>query len=174
MKYVFSLIFASLSFFFAQSVLADDKTDACTVVLCLASGSMPSECETPVKNYLERFAEEPWNAGDYLNLCEMGSAPDVPNAKLIGQAYGHCDAASLNKATMYVAGYSGRNAVIYHHSAKPAYCDEYSAMVKSNGGADTPQGHFVIAPPYQSCTTTSGKRICNVKTPPVDAGHWEN
>ena len=177
----------SASFLAAALLLstgAAKAADACTVLLCLATSVFPTECSGPVQDYLREFAEKPWEAGNFLSTCNMSGGGGV-DARVIAQAYGHCDAKSLNIATKYSTWTyrdDMRIETVWHHPEVPKYCTDYQNMVAGVEGVApdqasriaTHQAHFVRAPDYTVCTMMfEGKcKAHKTVTPPVDAGHW--
>lgn len=161
----------SLCVFCCNPAQAD--TESCKVVLCLAAGSMPSECVPPVEAYLAQFADHPWDASSYLATCDMGTSSEVPDTRVIAQAYGHCDANSVNAATQYIV-YSAETQVLYHKSTLPQYCRDYAALIEKDGGS-LALPHFVPPTPYQRrdprCTGSSNCSLITV-SPPLELGHW--
>lgn len=162
----------------AFSSTAHADTEACKVVLCLASGAMPNECVPPVQAYLARFAEHPEDANNYLASCDMGSSPNIPNVRTISQAYGHCTASSVNAATQFqVAVNGGDYFEIRHKAVLPQYCSDYSAMIGSYGGAMPALPHFAPPPPVKKrdprCGSNAGCPFVLVKQP-LELGHWED
>lgn len=167
-------VFLSISLCFFCSTQAQADTEACKVVLCLSSGTMPAECVPPVEAYLAQFADHPWDASAYLSTCDMGTSSDVPDTRVIAQAYGHCNASSVNSATQYIV-YSAETSVIYHKSVLPQYCAEYAAMLEKNGGTSASMPHFVPPPPRQQrdprCVRSVNCPLITVDQP-LELGHW--
>ena len=85
-----------------MSLLTGDERLACEAILCLSSGTRPSECQPSIKRYfsiVKRTTSRTLNARrDFLKQCPAADENDymrnLVNALVDGS--GRCDAAALN------------------------------------------------------------------------------
>ncbi|ADU91071.1 TrbM/KikA/MpfK family conjugal transfer protein [Taylorella equigenitalis] len=93
---IFSLAYAD------DDLLTGDVRLACEAILCLSSGTRPSECSPSLHKYFSIFnKKKPWKTPlmriDFLNLCpashEVGMASLI---EAIAYGAGYCDANILN------------------------------------------------------------------------------
>lgn len=90
---------ASLAPFGAQAnsdVLTGDTKLACEAILCLSTGSRPSECTPSIVRYfsinLRRFSATLDARRAFLNLCPSSSEPDMPElVNAIVEGAGRCE-----------------------------------------------------------------------------------
>lgn len=125
-------------------LLTGDTRLACEALLCLSSGSRPSECSPSINRYFsikhKHFSDTLKSRRNFLNLCPASKEQGMPqlvNALVNGA--GRCDAAELNRVNRetytvkkYIrAGKGGREGwykdvkVTYIRNAKPSYCSAY-------------------------------------------------
>jgi len=110
----------------AQDVLTGDTRLACEAVLCLASGTRPSECTPSLSRYFSishrRWRDTLRGRIDFLNLCPRGDDPQMTNlVNAEGQGAGRCDAGGLN-----ALGYYDVNTGAYIvPDTLPSYCGAY-------------------------------------------------
>ncbi len=111
----------------AADVLGGDEKIACEVILCLSSGSRPSECSPPLSHFYSIKAKRPDKTIrkriNFLKLCpDGGGVPDSYRTVLAtsGQI---CDMPSLlgylNAPANGAGGGPGRRAI-------PAHCQLYA------------------------------------------------
>lgn len=85
-------------------ILSGDERTACECVLCLSSGTRPSECTPPLQKYFsikaKKMSDTIKKRKNFLELCP--AANETPEMKALVNAIangaGRCDAAELNKA----------------------------------------------------------------------------
>lgn len=89
----------------AQDVLTGDTRLACEAILCLSTGTQPSECAPSLRRYFSishrRFSDTIRGRVNFLKLCPVANQTPQMQALVNAQANGagRCDAQSLN-ATM--------------------------------------------------------------------------
>lgn len=87
--------------------LSDDEQDACKALLCLSSGSRPTECDPAVQRYYDikrRLTTDTMKARlDFLKMCPTAKDDSTVSslAKAISQGAGRCDANTLNAALAF-------------------------------------------------------------------------
>lgn len=121
---------------YAQEILTGDEGLACEAVLCLATGSPPSEC-TPALTRFYSISYPYWSDTlqgriRFLNQCPSSSStPAMRNlVNAMADGAGRCDAASLNATLLYtVSSPSGRNTIAHNYigNAAPDYCATYTS-----------------------------------------------
>ncbi len=155
----------------AQNVLTGDTRLACEAILCLASGTRPSECTPSLQRYFSisyrKFSDTLQARANFLNLCPVSNqTPQMQSlvAAIVNGA-GRCDAASLNVA---MVGWSGGDAgYTYISDRLPDYCSAYAANQYSNLGGTTPKyvgmpergGSWVNASDYNAALAAYNARI---------------
>ena len=147
-KNIFAVSTAVAVFFMSPFVKAEELTGdtklACEAILCLSSGTRPSECNETIQKYFsikhKRLNKTLSARRDFLNLCPRDQDQNMNSlVNALVNGAGRCDAAELNRmgrATYTVkkyvrAGKGGREgwyddvAVTYIRNTKPAYCAAY-------------------------------------------------
>ena len=96
----------------AQDVLTGDTRLACEAILCLSSGTRPSECTPSLSRYFnitKRKLSDTIRARlNFLQLCPVASqTPEMQSlVSAISRGAGRCDAQSLNSTlVMWTGGY---------------------------------------------------------------------
>jgi len=154
----------------AQEVLTGDTKLACEALLCLASGTRPSECAPSISKYFSisyrRFTDTLKGRVNFLKLCPSSDqSPEMQSfVNAIANGAGRCDAESLN-AQMMVQGYDGTTT--YISSQLPDYCMAYIGNQYSNLGGTTPKyvgtpergGYWVAASNYDAALADYVTRI---------------
>ncbi|MGE8672139.1 MAG: TrbM/KikA/MpfK family conjugal transfer protein [Achromobacter kerstersii] len=113
-------------------VLEGDKRLACEAILCLSSGTRPSECAPSLSRYfginMKKLSDTLEARRDFLSLCpasedskEMGDL-----VRAISQGAGRCDAAALNVALQTWRGGNDDGGAIISNK-RPGYCNVYAA-----------------------------------------------
>jgi hypothetical protein len=108
-----TLILAAFSFVIAgsalaQDVLTGDKRLACEAVLCLASGTRPSECSKSLQKYFSIKFRKPGKTlnarKQFLSLCPRGNDEAKIEAAVdrATNASQQCDAVTLNSTLTYL------------------------------------------------------------------------
>ena len=91
----------------AQAVLTGDTRLACEAVLCLATGTRPSECTASITRYFSishrRWRDTVRGRHNFLQLCPRSDTDPQMTALIRAQAEGagQCDAAGLNALGYY-------------------------------------------------------------------------
>lgn len=147
-KKIFAVSTAVAVFFMSPFVQAEELTGdtklACEAILCLSSGTRPSECNESIQKYFsikhKRLDKTLSARRDFLNMCPRDQDQNMNSlVNALVNGAGRCDAAELNRmgrATYTVkkyvrAGKGGREgwyddvAVTYIRNTKPAYCAAY-------------------------------------------------
>lgn len=145
----------------AQEMLTGDTKLACEALLCLATGTRPSECTPSLTKYFSisfrRFTDTLRGRTNFLKLCPASDqTPQMQSfVEAIANGAGRCDAASLN-AQLMVQGYDGTTTSI--SAQLPDYCMSYIGNQYSNLGGTTPKyvgtpekgGFWVAASEYDA------------------------
>jgi hypothetical protein len=112
----------------ADGVLTGDTGLACEAILCLSSGTRPSEC-TPSLNRYFGISFKKWKDTlkgriNFLNLCPVVSTDTNMSSlvRAIGEGAGRCDASYLN-ATQMTWSDSGSSI----SNSLPTYCSTYTS-----------------------------------------------
>jgi hypothetical protein len=109
----------------ASELLTGDTKLACEAILCLSSGTRPSECSPSLRRYFGINTKHTIRDRiNFLNMCptsKENGMGDLINA--IGNGAGRCDAAALNKIGHYVGSREDRRFVVT--TTKPSYCQAY-------------------------------------------------
>ncbi len=113
----------------SQGVLTGDPKLACEALLCLSSGTRPSECTASLARYFSisyrRWGDTLRGRISFLNLCPSSSATGMPQlVNDIANGAGLCDAATLNSRLQVV---DGDGVPLYIDNNLPAECAAYSA-----------------------------------------------
>lgn len=109
----------------AQDVLTGDLRLACEAILCLATGTRPSECTPSLTRYFS-IHHRRWNDTlrgrvNFLNMCPRGADPQMDSLVAAeGQGAGRCDAGGLN-----ALGYYDMDGNFIIPNVMPAYCGAY-------------------------------------------------
>ncbi|WLW63623.1 TrbM/KikA/MpfK family conjugal transfer protein [Achromobacter aegrifaciens] len=113
-------------------ILEGDKRLACEAILCLSSGTRPSECAPSLSRYfgisMKKLSDTLEARRDFLSLCpasgESQAMKDLVRA--ISQGAGRCDAKALNSALGAWQGTTedGRRIV---SNKRPSYCSIYES-----------------------------------------------
>jgi TrbM len=109
-------------------MLEGDEGSACEAILCLSSGSSPSECMPSLRKYFSINLSKPWKTIqariNFLKLCPTSN--DTPQMGTLVEAIGHgagrCDAATLNATLRTWTGIDGEYEI---SNQMPSYCDAY-------------------------------------------------
>ncbi len=113
----------------AQEVLTGDTRLACEAVLCLSSGTRPSECSPSLERYFgikkRKLSDTIKARANFLQLCPASSQTPAMQSLVtaISQGAGRCDAQSLNTTLqMWTGGDDGRT---YISDQIPDFCAAY-------------------------------------------------
>ncbi|WP_054426754.1 TrbM/KikA/MpfK family conjugal transfer protein [Achromobacter kerstersii] len=113
-------------------VLSGDTRLACEAVLCLSSGTRPSECTPSLSRYfgikLKKLSDTLKARHEFLSLCPASDESKEMRAlvRAISQGAGRCDAAALNVALKsWHGGNDGGGPII--GNKRPGYCTAYAS-----------------------------------------------
>ena len=110
-------------------MLEGDEGSACEAIICLSSGSSPSECMPSLQKYFSINLSKPWKTIEarinFLKMCPTSN--DTPQmgslVEAIGHGAGRCDAATLN-VTLRTWRWDSENEYEISNQM-PAHCDAY-------------------------------------------------
>lgn len=84
-----------------EGELSGDTKLACEAILCLSSGTRPSECAPSIRRFFsikhKKLHKQFQARLDFLNLCPIDSAGMPELKRAIADGAGRCDAADLNR-----------------------------------------------------------------------------
>lgn len=112
----------------AEGFTGDTKL-ACEAILCLSTGSRPSECSPPIRKYFSitarRMSDTIKARKNFLNLCPAASQDDSMRSLVdsIANGAGRCDAATLNASQRVWRRDDGGRTVV--RNALPSHCGTY-------------------------------------------------
>lgn len=147
-----------------------DVRSACEAIMCLSSGTRPSECSPSLRKYFSishrRLSDTLRARKNFLNLCPAASQDDRMRALVndIANGAGRCDAASLNASNMI---WNGNDGVRVIRNVAPGHCTAYhnNAYTDLAGTAaryvGTPErgGFWVEAANYEQALRDYNARI---------------
>lgn len=113
----------------ADDLFTGDVRLACEAVLCLSSGSRPSECSPSLKRYFDirkrKMSDTLKARRNFLNMCPSASADENMKSLVnaITNGAGRCDAAALNSSLM-VWRWDDSYSII--RDTMPSHCNAYS------------------------------------------------
>lgn len=113
----------------AQQVLEGDTRLACEAILCLASGTQPSECSPSIQRYFsirhKKFSDTMKARNGFLNLCPVSQQTPQMSALVnsLTHGAGRCDAQTLNAVLRQSSG--GEFEQITISNQMPSYCSVY-------------------------------------------------
>ncbi|WP_253861246.1 TrbM/KikA/MpfK family conjugal transfer protein [Achromobacter ruhlandii] len=145
----------------AADVLTGDTRLACEAILCLSSGSRPSECSPSLSRYFginkKKLSDTLSARHDFLSLCPAsGDSKEMSDlVRAISQGAGRCDAVSLNSGLGVWRGTTDDGYPIISNK-RPGYCNAYSSHEYTAFDNDLPryvgtpeeQGYWVEAKDY--------------------------
>jgi len=114
----------------AQEILTGDTRLACEAILCLATGTQPSECTPSLRRYFSisyrKLSDTIRGRVNFLNLCPVANQTPQMTALVNAQANGagRCDAASLNAVLRSWTG--SDDGMVYVSNQMPSYCTAYT------------------------------------------------
>jgi hypothetical protein len=124
----------------AEGFTGDTKL-ACEAILCLSTGSRPSECSPSLRRYFDisarRLSDTIRARKNFLNLCPSASQDDNMRSLVdsIANGAGRCDAASLNVSQRVWRRDDGGQAVI--RNGLPSHCSSYGGHAYTDQAAGT-------------------------------------
>ncbi len=157
----------------AQDVLSGDTRLACEAILCLSSGTRPSECSPSLSRYFginkKKFSDTIKARLNFLELCPVASqSPEMRSlVSAISRGAGRCDAPSLNSTLRMWTG--GDDGSIYISNRMPDYCAAYtghaytdfntSGLMPKYVGTPERGGYWVEAKDYDRALAEYKARI---------------
>ena len=153
----------------AQEILTGDTRLACEAILCLATGTQPSECTPSLRRYFSisyrKLSDTIRGRVNFLNLCPVANQTPQMSALVNAQANGagRCDAASLNAVLRSWTG--SDDGMVYVSNQMPSYCtaEELAASPASHTGryVGIPErgGYWVEARDYDRALAEYNARI---------------
>lgn len=158
----------------AQEVLAGDTKLACEAILCLSTGSSPSECSPSLARYFSiekrKLSDTIRARKNFLEMCPASNqTQDMQNlVSAISRGAGRCDAASLNQTSVVRRG-SADDGTSYISDRLPDYCVTYTghAYTDFNSGGQLPKyvgtpergGYWVEAAEYERARAEYDARV---------------
>lgn len=116
----------------AAAELTGDTRLACEAILCLSSGSRPSECSPSLSRYFginkKKLSDTLSARQDFLSLCPASEDSKEMRdlVRAISQGAGRCDAVSLNSALGVWRG-TTEDGYPMVSNKRPGYCNAYSS-----------------------------------------------
>jgi len=155
----------------AQDVLTGDTRLACEAILCLSTGTQPSECAPSLRRYFSishrRFSDTIRGRVNFLKLCPVANQTPQMQALVNAQANGagRCDAQSLNATMTMWRGYD--DGATYISNQMPDYCGAYMGHAYTDFNGTVPRyvgtpergGYWVEAREYDGALAEYNERI---------------
>ena len=155
----------------AQDVLTGDTRLACEAILCLSTGTQPSECAPSLRRYFSishrRFSDTIRGRVNFLKLCPVANQTPQMQALVNAQANGagRCDAQSLNATMTMWRGYD--DGATYISNQMPDYCAAYMGHAYTDFNGTVPRyvgtpergGYWVEAREYDRALAEYNERI---------------
>lgn len=113
-------------------VLTGDTRLACEAVLCLSTGTRPSECAPSLSRYFgiskKKFSDTVRARSDFLQLCPASNqTPEMQSlVAAISRGAGQCDAQALNGILRQQHGRYETGITITIGNRMPDYCAAYT------------------------------------------------
>ncbi|MGY1531116.1 TrbM/KikA/MpfK family conjugal transfer protein [Luteimonas sp. A649] len=154
-----------------DDLLTGDTRLACEAVVCLSSGTRPSECSPSLSRYFniqKRKLSDTLKARlDFLEMCPASNqTPEMASlVQAISRGAGRCDAASLNRTLTFWSG--GDDGQVYIGNQLPEYCNQYTRHQYTDLGDGQARyvgdpgrgGHWVEAGDYDRALAAYNTRI---------------
>lgn len=134
----------------AQEVLTGDTRIACEAVLCLASGTRPSECAPSLNRYFSisarKFKDTLKKRRDFLNLCPVSNQTPEMSSLISAQVNGagRCDAQALNSSLISYRGWDSGET--YISNWMPDYCSAYTGHAYTDFNSSDTMPRYVGTP----------------------------
>ena len=155
----------------AQDVLTGDTRLACEAILCLSTGTQPSECAPSLRRYFSishrRFSDTIRGRVNFLKLCPVANQTPQMQALVNAQANGagRCDAQSLNATMTMWRGYD--DGATYISNQMPDYCAAYMGHAYTDFNGTVPRyvgtpergGYWIEAREYDRALAEYNERI---------------
>lgn len=152
-----------------DGLFTGDVRLACEAVLCLSSGTRPSECTPSIQKYFsitaKKLSDTIKKRKSFLNLCPAATqdAKMVALVDAITNGAGRCDYASLNSTLRVWNSYE--DGAGYISNALPSYCTAYNGNaytdIKAPRYVGEPErgGYWVEADKYDAALAEYNQRI---------------
>lgn len=154
----------------AQDVLTGDTRLACEAILCLASGTRPSECTPSLRKYFSitarKMSDTIRKRKNFLNLCPVSNQTPEMSALVsaMSQGAGRCDAQALNQTLVF---WLGNVDGTYISNQMPDYCTAYTNHTYTDFSSTKPRyvgtpeqgGYWVEAADYDRALAEYNERI---------------
>jgi hypothetical protein len=145
----------------AQDELTGDTRYACEAILCLSSGTRPSECTPSLNKYFSitarKISDTIRKRRNFLDLCPVANQTPEMSALVsaISDGAGRCDAQSLNSTLVFWRGGSD-DGMTYISNEMPDYCTTYTSHAYTDFNGTLPRyvgtpergGYWVEASDY--------------------------
>lgn len=151
-RILFVLLFSSSSVFAqppSPDLLAGDKRLACEAIMCLSSGTRPSECASSLSRYFgihkRKLSKTISARHDFLKLCPAASTtPEMSDlVRAMSHGAGRCDVSSLNRDLARRVGSPLRYRLLIDNRL-PGYCSSYLSHQYTD--LDSTKPRYVGAP----------------------------
>lgn len=142
--------FGSVGTASAQEVLTGDTRLACEAVLCLASGTRPSECAPSLNRYFSitarKFSDTLKKRRNFLNLCPVSNQTPEMSSLISAQVNGagRCDAQALNSTLIMYRGWD--TGETYISNRMPDYCAAYTGHAYTDFNSSGTMPRYVGTP----------------------------
>lgn len=142
--------FGSVGTASAQEVLTGDTRLACEAVLCLASGTRPSECTPSLNRYFSitarKFKDTLKKRRNFLNLCPVSNQTPEMSSLISAQVNGagRCDAQALNSTLISYRGWDSGET--YISNRMPDYCAAYTGHAYTDFNSSGTMPRYVGTP----------------------------
>ena len=142
--------FGSVGTASAQEVLTGDTRLACEAVLCLASGTRPSECAQSLNRYFSitarKFKDTLKKRRNFLNLCPVSNQTPEMSSLISAQVNGagRCDAQALNSTLISYRGWDSGET--YISNRMPDYCAAYTGHAYTDFNSSGTMPRYVGTP----------------------------
>ena len=155
----------------ADDLFTGDVKLACEAVLCLSSGTRPSECAPSLQRYfsisMKKFSDTLKARKNFLNLCPAASQDEnmVKLVDAITNGAGRCDYAALNSTLRVWNWNNDGGGETYISNAMPSYCSAYNTNsytdIKAPRYVGIPErgGYWVEAGKYDAALAEYNARI---------------
>ena len=156
----------------AQDVLTGDTRLACEAVLCLATGTRPSECMPSLRRYFSishrKLSDTIRGRLNFLNLCPVANqTPQMQSlVSAMANGAGRCDPASLNTVLLSWNNWNddGRTFI---SNQMPSYCSAYTGHSYTDFAGTIPRyvgipergGYWVESKDYDRALAEYNARI---------------
>lgn len=130
--------------------MTGDTRLACEAVLCLASGTRPSECAPSLNRYFSitarKFKDTLKKRRNFLNLCPVSNQTPEMSSLISAQVNGagRCDAQALNSTLISYRGWDSGET--YISNRMPDYCAAYTGHAYTDFNSSGTMPRYVGTP----------------------------